>query len=85
MVLIKGDRKGGVCRKNEFGVTLPPVSIVTSNEGRTTIREKDVSLYASDVNWSRYGSLVNRHCLEMGGSEEGVGGCTHSYSAAGCE
>ena len=57
----------------------------TSNEGNTTLPsgEIKVSLYASDVNWSGYGSLVNRHCLEiLGGSEGEVGRCTHSYSAA---
>jgi hypothetical protein len=41
-------------------------------------REYDVSLYASDVNWSRCGGLVNGHCVEMGrGSDGEVGGCTH--------
>ena len=42
MVLIKGDRKGGVCRKNEFGVTLSPVPVWVgdSNEERTIILSK---------------------------------------------
>lgn len=28
MILIKGNREGGVCRKNELGVALSPVSTV---------------------------------------------------------
>ena len=28
------------------------------------LREQDVSLYASDINRCRYGSLVYSHCLE---------------------
>ena len=84
MVLIKGDRKRRVCRKDELGVSLPPVPMIggeMGNEGRAT--RNDASLYASDVNRSRYGSLVKGHCLEiLGGSEGEVGVRTHSYSAA---
>ena len=81
MILIEGHRKRRVCRKNKLGVPLSPVPVMVRQKVRKGRRHnKNVSLYASDVNGSGYGSLVYSHCLEMGGSEGEVGEGTHSYS-----
>jgi hypothetical protein len=67
MILIKGDGKGRVCRKNKLGVTLSPVPMMVRQEMREGVKRKyQASLYASDVDRSRYGSLVYSHFLEIG-------------------
>ena len=76
MVLVKSNRKGGVCGKDELGVTLSPVPM--RDEKILCEDENNVSLYAGDVDGCRYGSLVQSHFLESGrgkmmGGPKGVG------------
>jgi hypothetical protein len=41
MILIKGNREGGVCRKDELGVTLSPVSTMGEMRGCQWVKGDD--------------------------------------------